>query len=224
MAKNTQPKPYDGMLLFRQNHPYTKEDFEVMKQNFQKHCGPLCPAKDEPTSFVMLGYVSRDLCGELRLTHCHPSMAKNFNLLPPDLFPEVQYGSEPLCVEIKLTPVSNLTASDVPKEQTEFQERILCNPNRPTDEEIWRDLTGEIPLKEEEEFETPIPKYKVGDQMYIKYLNMVGTIDIVMGYNEEEDGIFYHLKIEPKGVATAREEYLTPYTETETVNNKSNKL
>lgn len=68
-------------------------------------------------------------------------------------------------------------------------------------------------MKEEEEFKTPIPKYKVGDRMYIKYLNMVGTIDIVMGYNEEEDGIFYHLKVEPKGVATAREEYLSPYTE-----------
>ena len=153
MAKNTQPKPYDGMLLFRQNHPYTKEDFEVMKQNFQKHCGPLCPAKDEPTSFVMLGYVSRDLCGELRLTHCHPSMAKNFNLLPPDLFPEVQYGSEPLCVEIKLTPTPNIKASDTLKEQTEFQERILCNPDRPTDEEIWRDITGEVPLNDSEENE-----------------------------------------------------------------------
>lgn len=104
-------------------------------------------------------------------------------------------------------------ASDVPKEQTKFQEQILCNPDRPTDEEIWRDITGETPLKEEEEFKTPIPKYKVGDRMYIKYLNMVGTIDIVMGYNEEEDGIFYHLKVEPKGVATAREEYLSPYTE-----------
>ena len=35
---------------------------------------------------------------------------------------------------------------DLIKEQTEFQERILCNPDRPTDEEIWRDITGEIPL------------------------------------------------------------------------------
>ena len=49
--------------------------------------------------------------------------------------------------------------------------------------------------------------------MYIKYLNMIGTIDIVMGHNEEEDGIFYHLKVEPKGVATAREEWLIPHKE-----------
>ena len=215
MTKNTQPKPYDGMLLFRQNHPYTKEEFEAMKQDFQKHCGPLFPAKDEPTSFVMLGYVSRGLSGELKLTHSHPSMADNFNLLPPDLFPEVQYGSEPLCVEIKLTPAPNVKASDLLKEQTEFQERILCNPDRPTDEEIWRDITGEVPLKDCEENEIPTPQYKVGDRMYIKYLNMIGTIDIVMGYNEEEDGIFYHLEVEPKGVATAREEYLMPYAETQ---------
>ena len=218
MAKNTQPKPYDGMLLFRQNHPYTKEEFEAMKQDFQKHCGPLFPAKDEPTSFVMLGYVSRGLSGELKLTHSHPSMADNFNLLPPDLFPEVQYGSEPLCVEIKLTPAPNVKASDLLKEQTKFQERILCNPDRPTDEEIWRDITGEAPLKDCEENEIPTPQYKIGDRMYIKYLNMVGTIDIVMGYNEEEDGIFYHLRVEPKGVATAREEYLMPYDEIQ--NNK----
>ena len=130
MAKDTQPKPYDGMLLFRQNHPYTKEEFEAMKQNFYKYCGPLFPAKNEPTSFVMLGYVSRGLSGELKLTHSHPNMSDNFNLLPPDLFPEVQYGSEPLCVEIKLTPTPNIKASDTLKEQTEFQERILCNPDQ----------------------------------------------------------------------------------------------
>jgi len=153
MAKDTQPKPYDGMLLFRQNHPYTKEEFEAMKQNFYKYCGPLFPAKNEPTSFVMLGYVSRGLSGELKLTHSHPNMSDNFNLLPPDLFPEVQYGSEPLCVEIKLTPTPNIKASDTLKEQTEFQERILCNPDRPTDEEIWRDITGEVPLNDSEENE-----------------------------------------------------------------------
>lgn len=94
----------------------------------------------------------------------------------------------------------------------------MCNPDRPTDEEIWRDITGEDPLKDCEENEIPTPQYKVGDRMYIKYLNMVGTIDIVMGYNEEEDGIFYHLKVEPKGVATAREAYLMPYDEIQ--NNK----
>ena len=143
MAKNTQPKPYDGMLLFRQNHPYTKEEFEAMKQNFHKHCGPLFPAKDEPTSFVMLGYVSRGLSGELKLTHSHPSMTDNFNLLPPDLFPEVQYGSEPLCVEIKLTPTPNIKASDLLKEQTEFQERILYNPDRETGE-IVDDIINQV--------------------------------------------------------------------------------
>lgn len=151
MAKNNQPNPYEGMLLFRQNHPYTKEEFEAMKKDFQTHFGPLFPANDEPTSFVTLGYVSRDLDGKLRLSHYHPSMAINFNLLPPDLFPEVQYGSEPLCVEIRLTPVPDIKASDTLKEQTEFQERILCNPDRPTDEEIWRDITGEIPLNDDSE-------------------------------------------------------------------------
>ena len=206
------------MLLFRQNHPYTKEEFEAMKQDFQKHCGPLFPAKDEPPSFIMLGYVSRGLSGKLKLTHSHPSMAINFNLLPPDLFPEVQYGSEPLCVEIKLTPIPNIKASDLHKEQTEFQEQILCNPDRPTDEEIWRDITGEVSLKDCEENEIPTPQYKVGGRMYIKHLHMVGIIDMVMGYNEEDDGIFYHLKVEPKGVATAREEYLIPYDEIQ--NNK----
>ena len=215
MAKNTQPQPYNGMILFRQNHPYTKEEFETMKQDFQKHCGPLFPAKEEPTSFVMLGYVSRSLSGKLKLTHSHPSMAINFNLLPPDLFPEVQYGSEPLCVEIKLTPIPNIKASDLQKEQTEFQEQILCNPDQPTDEEIQRDITGEAPLKDCEGNDIPTPQYKVGDRMYIKYLNMVGTIDIVMGYNDKEDGIYYHLKVEPKGAATAREEHLMPYAETQ---------
>lgn len=121
-----------------------------MKKDFQTHFGPLFPANDEPTSFVTSGYVSRDSVGRLKLSHYHPSMAINFNLLPPDLFPEVQYGSEPLCVEIRLTPVPNIKASDALKEQTEFQERILCNPDRPTDEEIWRDLTGEIPLEDSE--------------------------------------------------------------------------
>lgn len=151
MAKNNQLNPYEGMLLFRQNHPYTKEEFEAMKKDFQTNFGPLFPANDEPTSFVTLGYVSRDLDGRLRLSHRHPSMAINFNLLPPDLFPEVQYGSEPLCVEIRLTPVPDIKASDTLKEQTEFQERILCNPDRPTDEEIWRDLTGEIPFDTKKE-------------------------------------------------------------------------
>lgn len=217
MANNNHPNPYDGILKVNQLSSYTKEDS-------YKNAEPIQIAKDEPTSIVMLGYVSRDAAGRLKLTHSHPSMAINFNLLPPDLFPEVQYGSEPLYVEIRISPFLNIKTPEQIKEQTEFQERILCNPDRPTDEEIWRDLTGEIPMKEEEEFETPIPKYKVGDRMYIKYLNMIGTIDIVMGYNEEEDGIFYHLKVEPKGVATAREEYLTPYTETEIRNNKSNKL
>lgn len=98
----------------------------------------------------MLGYVSRDAAGRLKLTHSHPSSAINFNLLPPDLYPEVQYGSEPLYVEIKITPFSNIKTPEQIKEQTEFMERILCNPYRPTDEEIWRDLTGEIPMKEEE--------------------------------------------------------------------------
>lgn len=116
---------------------------------------------------------------------------------------------------IQLTSIPNIKASDLFEEQTEFQERILYNPDRPTDEEIWRDITGEVPLKDCEENEIPTPQYKIGDRMYIKYLNMVGTIDIVMGYNEEEDGIFYHLKVEPKGVATAREEYITPYTKTQ---------
>lgn len=34
------------------------------------------------------------------------------------------------------------------KEQTEFQERILSNPNRPTDKEIMLELAGEIENKE----------------------------------------------------------------------------
>lgn len=57
------------------------------------------------------------------------------------------------------------------------------------------------------------PKYHVGQRMYIKFLNKIGTIDIVQGYNEEEDGIYYHLMVEPKGVASAREDFLKPYTE-----------
>lgn len=57
------------------------------------------------------------------------------------------------------------------------------------------------------------PKFKVGQRMYIKYINKIGTIDIVHGYDEEEDGIYYHLKVEPKGVATVREGNLEPYTE-----------
>lgn len=68
-------------------------------------------------------------------------------------------------------------------------------------------------IKVEDEAKEPKPKYKVGDRMFIKYINKIGVIDIVMGYKEEEDGIYYHLKVEPKGVATAREEYLIPYTE-----------
>ena len=39
------------------------------------------------------------------------------------------------------------------QEQQEFQEQIFCNPDRPTDEEIYRDLTGEIPLQEENDME-----------------------------------------------------------------------
>lgn len=34
------------------------------------------------------------------------------------------------------------------KEQTKFQERILSNPNRPTDKEIMLELAGEIENKE----------------------------------------------------------------------------
>jgi len=72
------------------------------------------------------------------------------------------------------------------------------------------------------ENEQPIPQYHVGQRMYIKRINKIGTIDIVLGYNEEEDGIYYHLKVEPKGVATAREEYLVPYSEsTNTTRNLS---
>lgn len=59
----------------------------------------------------------------------------------------------------------------------------------------------------------PKPKYKIGDRMFIAYINKIGVIDIVEGYNEEEDGVYYHLKVEPKGAASAREENLTPYTE-----------
>ncbi len=68
-------------------------------------------------------------------------------------------------------------------------------------------------IKVEDEAKEPKPKYKAGDRMFIKYINKIGVIDIVEGYNEEEDGIYYHLKVEPKGVASAREENLTPYTE-----------
>lgn len=48
--------------------------------------------------------------------------------------------------------------------------------------------------------------------MAIKYINMTGIIEEVLGYNEKEDGIYYRLIVEPKGIATAREENLTPYT------------
>lgn len=57
------------------------------------------------------------------------------------------------------------------------------------------------------------PKYNKGDRMAIKYINKIGVIDEVLGYNEEEDGIYYRLKVEPKGIATAREENITPYTD-----------
>lgn len=65
----------------------------------------------------------------------------------------------------------------------------------------------------EDNFVSKEPKYHVGQRMYIKHINKVGTIDIVQGYNKEEDSIYYHLKVEPKGVATAREEYLQLYEE-----------
>lgn len=142
MANNNHPNSYDGILKINQLSSYTKEDS-------YKNAGPIQIAKDAP-AIVMLGFVSRDAAGRLLLTHAHPSIAINFNLLPPDLYPEVQYGSEPLYVEIKITPVLNIKTPEQIKEQTEFMERILCNPYRPTDEEIWRDLTGEIPLPEED--------------------------------------------------------------------------
>lgn len=68
-------------------------------------------------------------------------------------------------------------------------------------------------LEPYEEPKAAEPKYHIGQRMYIKFLNKIGTIDIVQGYNEEEVGIYYHLKIEPEGVASAREDFLEPYTE-----------
>lgn len=68
-------------------------------------------------------------------------------------------------------------------------------------------------VADEDNFATKEPKYYVGQRMYIKYINKIGTIDVVQGYNEEEDGIYYHLKVEPKGGATVREENLQPYEE-----------
>lgn len=54
------------------------------------------------------------------------------------------------------------------------------------------------------------PRFKVGQRMYIKRINQIGT---VCGYSEEEDGIYYQLEVESKGTVSAREEYLEPYTE-----------
>lgn len=65
----------------------------------------------------------------------------------------------------------------------------------------------------EDNFASKEPKFHVGQRMLIKYLNKIGTIDIVQGYDEKEDGIYYHLKVEPKGEATVREENLQPYEE-----------
>lgn len=68
-------------------------------------------------------------------------------------------------------------------------------------------------VADKDTFSSKKPKYHLGQRMYIKYINKIGIIDIVQGYNKEEDGIYYHLKVEPKGKATVREENLQPYEE-----------
>lgn len=108
MAKqnhNVQDMAYQGMLRFRQSHPLSEEELEKLKEDFQKYVGPIMPADKDVMSVAITGYVTRDMSGRLRLYHSHPSMAINYNYLPDNMFPEIQYNSDPLHVKIEITPI-----------------------------------------------------------------------------------------------------------------------
>ena len=68
------------------------------------------------------------------------------------------------------------------QEQQEFQEQILCNSDRPTDEEIYRDLTGEIPLQEENDIKEKelnlCELLNLGDNIYNPTFSY-GRVDLI---------------------------------------------
>lgn len=65
------------------------------------------------------------------------------------------------------------------------------------------------------EEEKPQPKFKVDDIVAIRWINKWGRITNVH-FSEEAEGWEYNIKVYPKGLATALESNLEPYTEPET--------
>lgn len=88
--------------------------------------------------------------------------------------------------------------------QQEFQERILCNPDRPTDEDVYRDLTGEIPLKEEQ----TKPKFEEGQVVICE-----GKVCRVLEYNSGSEFPYIIHKLYNNAKTYVLESDLIPYTE-----------